>query len=106
MDWDVARSGQQAVDMVSRRPPDAIILDVNMLDLDGFEVLKKLRRNLATKEIPVLLLTARSQASDIARGLGSGADDYMVKPFDASNLVTRVEKIISASRKRPRDGAP
>lgn len=105
MDTDVARSGQQALDMVSRRPPDALILDVNMLDLDGFEVLKKLRRNLSTKELPVLLLTARSQASDIARGLGSGADDYMVKPFDPSNLATRVEKIISASRKRASIGA-
>jgi DNA-binding response OmpR family regulator len=91
--------------MVSRRPPDALILDVNMLDLDGFEVSKKLRRNLSTKELPVLLLTARSQASDIARGLGSGADDYMVKPFDPSNLATRVEKIISASRKRASIGA-
>jgi len=101
MNCEIARGGQQALDAVGRRPPDAIVLDVNMADLDGFDVLKKLRRKLATKTIPVLMLTARSQASDITEGLGSGADDYMIKPFDPSNLVKRVEKIISASRRYP-----
>lgn len=81
MDCDIATNGEQALDAVHRFPPDAIILDVNMFDLDGFEVLKRLRRNLITKEIPVLLLTARGQESDIARGFGSSADDYGVKPF-------------------------
>ena len=59
MDCEVARSGQQTLDTVRRHPPDAIVLDVNMIDLDGFEVLKKLRHNLSTASIPVLLLTAR-----------------------------------------------
>ncbi len=58
MDCDIATNGERALDAVHRFPPDAIILDVNMFDLDGFEVLKRLRRNLITKEIPVLLLTA------------------------------------------------
>lgn len=101
MECEVARSGQQALDAVGRRVPDALVLDVNMADFDGFDVLKKLRRNLATKTIPVLMLTARNQASDITEGLGSGADDYMIKPFETSNLVKRVEKIISASRRYP-----
>jgi two-component system cell cycle response regulator DivK len=100
MDCDIARNGEQALDAVHRRPPDAIILDVNLLDLDGFEVLKRLRRNLITKEIPVLLLTARGQESDIARGFGSGADDYVVKPFKRLNLVKRVDSMLSA-RRRP-----
>ncbi|MGA2882148.1 MAG: response regulator [Bryobacteraceae bacterium] len=99
MDCDVAPSGQEALDSVRRHAPDAIILDVNMLDLNGFEVLKKLRHNLATKAIPVLLLTARTQESDIARGFGSGADDYVIKPFHPPDLAKRVEKAISASRK-------
>jgi CheY-like chemotaxis protein len=98
MDCDVARSGQQALDTVSRRPPDAILLDVNMVDVDGFEILKKLRRNLATSAIPVLLLTARSLESDITRGFGYGADDYVVKPFNPSDLGKRVDKMITASR--------
>ena len=96
MDSDTARGGQQALDTASRRPPDAIVLDVNMLDLDGFEVLRKLRHNLATSAIPVLLLTARNQASDIGLGFGSGADDYMVKPFHPADLVERLNKMISA----------
>ena len=99
MDCDIARNGEQALDAVHRRPPDAIILDVNLLDLDGFEVLKRLRRNLVTRGIPVLLLTARGQESDIARGFGSGADDYVVKPFKPLDLVKRVDNMISARRK-------
>jgi DNA-binding response OmpR family regulator len=101
MDCEVARSGQQTLDAVGRRSPDAIVLDVNMIDFDGFEILKKLRKNLATRKIPVLLLTARSQTSDITEGYGSGASDYVIKPFDPANLVRRVEKVISASRKFP-----
>ena len=69
-----------------------------MLDIDGFEVLKRLRGNLVTSEIPVLLLTGRRDRVDIAEGFTSGADDYMVKPFKPSDLAARVDKIISASR--------
>jgi CheY-like chemotaxis protein len=99
MDCDVARSGKQALDAAHRHPPDAMVLDVNMLDLDGFEVLKSLRNNLVTKEIPVLLLTARRDKVDIAQGFNSGADDYMVKPFKPLDLAGRVSKMISARRK-------
>ena len=60
------------------------------------EILKKLRQNLSTKAIPVLLLTARNQESDIARGFECGADDYVVKPFHPWDLAKRLDKIISA----------
>jgi DNA-binding response OmpR family regulator len=96
MDCDIARSGQQALEAVSRQRPDAILLDINMLDLDGFEILKKLRQNLSTKAIPVLLLTARNQESDIARGFECGADDYVVKPFHPWDLAKRLDKVIAA----------
>jgi len=99
MDCDVANNGEQALDAVHRCPPDAIILDVNMFDLDGFEVLKRIRRNMITKGIPVLLLTSRGREGDIARGFGSGADDYVVKPFKPLDLVKRVDSMISARRK-------
>jgi DNA-binding response OmpR family regulator len=95
-DCEIARSGQQALDIAARHRPDAIVLDVNMAGLDGFEVLKRLRHNVATEWIPVLLLTARSQESDIAQGVGSGASDYVVKPFDPADLANRVAKIIEA----------
>jgi DNA-binding response OmpR family regulator len=93
-DCEIARSGQQALDIAARHRPDAIVLDVNMAGLDGFEVLKRLRHNVATESIPVLLLTARSQESDIAQGVGAGASDYVVKPFEPLDLANRVAKII------------
>lgn len=96
LEFNVAHSGLQALDKANRHPPDAIVLDVNMPDLDGFEVLKRLRRNLTTETIPVLMLTARGQESDIARSAGSGADDYVVKPFDPTDLANRLETIIAA----------
>ena len=99
MDCDIALSGEQALEAVRRCPPDAIVLDINMLDLDGFEILKRLRRNLVTQEIPVLLLTARGQESDIAQGFGYGADDYVVKPFKPTDLAKRVDKMIRVHRK-------
>jgi CheY-like chemotaxis protein len=99
IDFDVARSGKNALEVLQRRPPDAIVLDVNMLDMDGFEVLNRLRGNLVTSEITVLLLTARRDKNDIAQGFSSGADDYMVKPFKPLDLVERVRKMIAARRK-------
>lgn len=96
MDCDIARSGQQALDAVSQHRPDAILLDINMPDLDGFEILKKLRQNLSTKAIPVLMLTARNQESDIARGFECGADDYVIKPFHPWDLAKRLDKVIAA----------
>jgi CheY-like chemotaxis protein len=101
MECDVARSGKQALDAVHRHLPDAIILDLNMLDVDGFEVLKNLRSNLVTKEIPVLLLTASRDKVDIGMGFTFGADDYVVKPFRPLDLAERVNKLISA-RHKPR----
>jgi two-component system cell cycle response regulator DivK len=98
MDCEIARSGEKALQAIQRRPPDAIILDINLLDLSGFEVLTRLRRNLVTKGIPVLLLTARGDRSDIARGFECGANDYVVKPFKPLDLVKRVDKMISEHR--------
>jgi CheY-like chemotaxis protein len=99
MDCDIARGGEQALDAAQNRLPDAILLDVTMVDSDGFEVLKRLRRNLNTRRIPVMLLTARSQKSDIAQGFESRANDYVVKPFQPLELAKRVDRMISARRK-------
>jgi len=96
MDCDIARSGRQTLDSARQHRPDAIVLDVNMMDLDGFEILKRLRHNPATEAIPVLMLTARNQESDITRGFEFGANDYMVKPFQPSDLAKRLGKIFSA----------
>jgi DNA-binding response OmpR family regulator len=76
-----------------------MILDVNMPDLDGFEVLRRLRRNVVTCDLPVLLLTGRHQEADVSRGFSAGADDYMVKPFRPIELANRVVRLISSRAK-------
>jgi len=96
MDCDIARNGKQALDRARQHRPDAIVLDVNMVDLNGFEILKKLRNNPATEAIPVLLLTARNQESDITKGFESGADDYVIKPFQPWDLAKRLDRIMSS----------
>jgi CheY-like chemotaxis protein len=98
MDCEIAYSGKEALDTVRRGQPDAIILDVNMLDMDGFEVLKRLRRNLITEDLPVLMLTGRSQVADVARGYKDGANAYMIKPFQAFELGDRLTRMIAAYR--------
>ena len=102
MDCDIARSGQEALNAVRLSPPDAMILDVNLLDLDGFEVLKRIRQNLLTRDLPVLLLTGRHQQSDVAQGFGCGANDYVIKPFKPTELANRLERIISAPARTAR----
>ena len=86
----VARDGEQAVATAFERGPDIAVLDVTMPKLDGYEVTERLRGNLATRSMPVILLTARVQESDIARGVEVGADDYVKKPFSTHELRDRV----------------
>jgi DNA-binding response OmpR family regulator len=86
-------------------PPDLILLDVLMPDLDGLELLGQLRANPATTSVPVVLLTARTQARDRVRGLELGADDYITKPFDIDELVARVGAVLRRS-KAMRDLSP
>ena len=79
---------------------DALVLDVMLPKLDGWEVLQRLRK---IKKTPVLMLTARDQTNDRMRGLDSGADDYLVKPFDLQELLARLQSIIRRSAGQPSD---
>ena len=90
----LARNGDEALRLALDLVPAVAILDVMMPGLDGFEVTRELRRNAATSKTPVILLTARAQASDIARGMAAGADEYVKKPFDARDLVERVDRLL------------
>jgi DNA-binding response OmpR family regulator len=87
----LARDGEQAMATALERGPDIAVLDVTMPKLDGYEVTERLRGNLATRNMPVILLTARVQESDIARGVEVGADDYVKKPFSMQELRDRVQ---------------
>ena len=101
-----AADGLQALDAVRQFSPDAILVDVDMPYLDGFEVLTRLRRNAVTANIPVVLLTAYHEESDIIRGLECGANDYITKPFLPGELANRVLKMISAAPRRSTRRAP
>ena len=87
------------------RPPGLILLDILMPDLDGLELLSRLRVNPATSSVPVVLLTARTESADRVRGLELGADDYITKPFDIEELVARVGAVLRRS-KAMRDLSP
>lgn len=86
--------GREAVKAVSVDRPNLILLDVMMPMMDGFEVLRVLKADEATKDIPVIMLTAKSQERDIVTGLESGAADYVVKPFSFPELIARVNTVL------------
>ena len=89
-----ARSGDEALRLALELVPALAVLDVMMPGLNGYEVTRELRRNQATSTTPVILLTAKAQATDVARGLAAGADDYVTKPFDARDLADRVDRLL------------
>jgi DNA-binding response OmpR family regulator len=84
-----ALTGQEGITIVSRKPPDLILLDIMLPDIDGFEVCRRLRA--AGFRMPILILSARSQEIDKVRGLELGADDYITKPFSLKELLARIQ---------------
>jgi DNA-binding response OmpR family regulator len=89
-----ARDGQEALDLALSEMPDLAVLDVMMPKLDGFELTRRLRSEEATSRMPIILLTARAQDTDVAQGFDAGADDYIRKPFSPQELRTRVQAIL------------
>ena len=89
-----ANDGEQALQLALAQPPDLLVLDVMMPKLDGYEVTTRLRQNERTRRVPIILLTARVQEADIARGFEVGADDYVKKPFSPQELGARVQAIL------------
>ncbi len=90
----VASDGAEALQMTERLKPDAVVLDVRMPVLDGFDVLTSIRRNADIGEVPVLMLTACKDEDDVIRGFGFGADDYLIKPFNPVELAARVTRLL------------
>ena len=85
-----AVNGKQALDFTTKYKPDLILLDIMMPDIDGYEVCAKLKSDPATRDIPVIFLTARSETDDLVRGFNAGAVDYITKPFNSAELLARV----------------
>lgn len=90
-----ASNGRQALEQVDKENPDLILLDVMMPDLSGFEVAQKLKANPKTAEIPIIFLTALNSTADIVKGFQVGANDFISKPFNKEELITRVYHQIS-----------
>lgn len=91
-------NGHEGLLAVEQGGFDFLILDLNLPDLDGFTICRELRRNAATANLPILMLTARSSEQDRVMGLELGADDYLVKPFSVRELLARVGAILRRAR--------
>jgi DNA-binding response OmpR family regulator len=89
-----AADGEEALTLATTRLPDLIVLDMMMPKANGLEVTRSLRGYEATKEIPVILLTARAQEADVASGFEAGVDDYVKKPFSPKDLQLRVQALL------------
>jgi DNA-binding response OmpR family regulator len=89
-----ARNGAEALRLAIELRPALAVLDVMMPGLTGFEVTRELRANEKTRAMPIILLTAKAQPSDVSQGMAAGADDYVKKPFDARDLKDRVERLL------------
>jgi two-component system, OmpR family, alkaline phosphatase synthesis response regulator PhoP len=90
----VAADGREALQRVHEEQPDLVILDIMMPGSDGLAVCRQLKQDAATRQIPVLLLTARSGRGDREAGLAAGADDYITKPFSPQRLVEKVHGVL------------
>jgi DNA-binding response OmpR family regulator len=90
----VAHTGDEGVNLAFQVKPHLIILDIGLPGLNGYEVCRMLKRDVETREIPILMLTARVSESDKVLGLELGADDYLTKPFGIRELIARVRAAI------------
>jgi two-component system alkaline phosphatase synthesis response regulator PhoP len=89
-----ARDGVEALELVGRKKPDLVLLDVMMPRMSGFEVCRRLKNNPQTSEIPVIMVTALNEFGDIERGIDSGADDFVSKPINRLELLTRIRTML------------
>lgn len=98
-----AESGEAGLKAVSQKKPDLILLDLMLPGKDGLQICRELKQNDATRDIPVVMMTAKGEESDIVTGLELGAEDYVVKPFSPKVLVARVKAVL---RRKTAPAAP
>jgi phosphate regulon transcriptional regulator PhoB len=94
----VESNGEKAYDEILARPPDLLVLDLNLPGLSGIEICKYLRENARTKNLPIIMLTARTQEIDKIIGFEIGADDYITKPFSIREVIARINALLRRSR--------
>lgn len=89
-----ALDGEEGLALVKKEVPDLVLLDLMLPGLDGIEICRKLKTDYSTRSIPIIMVTAKGEESDIVLGLGMGADDYMVKPFRPRELMARIRSVL------------
>ena len=102
----VISSGEEALRQIAISTPDLVILDLMLPGVDGLEVCRRLRQDEKTRAVPILMLTAKSEDSDVVAGLELGADDYVTKPFSPRVLVARVRALLRRDRSGSGDKLP
>lgn len=93
-----AGDGAEGLQMVEDQPPDLVLLDLMIPQMDGYEVCRRLKRDYSTRHIPVIILTARGELDEKLKGLENGANDYVTKPFSVPELLMRVKNVLSYSQ--------
>jgi phosphate regulon transcriptional regulator PhoB len=91
------KNGQKAFDLILQKPPDLVVLDLNLPGMSGIEICKYMRENARTKDVPIIMLTARTQEIDKIIGFEIGADDYVTKPFSIRELLARIIALLRRS---------
>ena len=92
-----AANGSEALERYAADKPDLVVLDANLPDMDGFEICRRIRANGPRPDTPILLCTVRSEVTPVAEGLSAGATDYILKPFEVTDLLERVGKALKAA---------
>jgi len=98
-----AKTGEAGVRMILEHRPDLVLLDLMLPGMDGFDVCREIRANKNTRDIPIVMLTARGEEADIVSGLELGADDYVTKPFSLHVMMSRVKAVLRRSKRVPVD---
>lgn len=96
-----ADSGEEALKKVQSLHPDLVVLDLMLPGVDGLEVCRQMKKQAATEHIPIIMLTAKGDESDIVAGLEMGADDYVTKPFNLKVFITRIRAVLRRSKSDP-----
>lgn len=102
----VARDGSEALESIAASPPDIVLLDIMMPRMSGYQVCERIKQNPATRDIPVVMVTALNEVGDVERAVDAGADDFLTKPVNKLELLTRVRSLLKVrAMKRELDRA-
>jgi DNA-binding response OmpR family regulator len=93
---EIAADGEAALEALARGRPDLVVLDVMLPKMNGFEVCRQIRSSPDSRDLKILMLTAKGRETEVARGLGLGADAYVTKPFSTKDLVAQIKRLLGS----------